>query len=302
VAGNTYEARLYANDGYTLIAKTSPFTVVTNTGQSTPAALYYYHNDHLGTPQTLTDQAGAVVWRATYDPFGQATVNEDPDGNGVLMKNNVRYAGQYFDAETGLHYNWHRYYDPKVGRYISSDPIGLRGGLNTYLYARANPLKYIDPAGLETTLVCRPIAAVGAIGMSKPVHCSVIVWHWEEKCGKKVRVIDAQYSLSGGARRPTTNTNDQTYLDDRNAFSNPGGNNNLYNIPPPSSMSQGDFDQNVISSGNTYSQDPYWPTGPNSNTAAFDIIRNAGGTPPNVPGAWGQGYVNTPLPNLPMVP
>ena len=60
---------------------------------------------------------------------------------------NLRYAGQYFDAETGLHYNNARYYDPKVGRYITSDPIGLEGGLNTYLYAKANPLRFSDPSG-----------------------------------------------------------------------------------------------------------------------------------------------------------
>jgi RHS repeat-associated protein len=58
----------------------------------------------------------------------------------------------YADSETGLYYNWNRYYDPEIGRYISSDPIGLRGGLNTYLYARATPLRYIDPTGLDVTI------------------------------------------------------------------------------------------------------------------------------------------------------
>jgi RHS repeat-associated protein len=61
---------------------------------------------------------------------------------------NLRYAGQYYDAETGLHYNWHRYYDPKTGRYITSDPIGLDGGLNTFTYVRNNPLRWTDSTGL----------------------------------------------------------------------------------------------------------------------------------------------------------
>ena len=146
VAGNTYEARLYANDGYALLAKSAPFTVL---AQPASGPLYYVHNDHLGAPQALTNEAGAVVWRASYDPFGQATVNEDADGDGQRVVMNRRLAGQYFDSETGLHYNWHRYYDPKLGRYISSDPIGLTGGLNTYTYVGNNPLRWTDPRGLD---------------------------------------------------------------------------------------------------------------------------------------------------------
>jgi RHS repeat-associated protein len=111
--------------------------------------LFYVHNDPLGTPQALTDEAGAVIWRAEYDPFGKATVDEDPDndGNGITL--NVRFPGQYYDQETRLHYNYFRYYDPSTGRYISSDPMGVYGGLNTYEYVENNPLYWYDPLGLE---------------------------------------------------------------------------------------------------------------------------------------------------------
>ena len=111
-------------------------------------AVYYIHSDHLGTPYALTDGSGQVVWRADYAPFGQAEVDEDPDGDGNRVTFNLRFPGQYYDAETGLHYNYFRYYDPATGRFITSDPIGLEGGLNSYLYANANPLFYTDPLGL----------------------------------------------------------------------------------------------------------------------------------------------------------
>ena len=110
--------------------------------------IYFFHNDHLGTPQALTDAAGRIVWTAEYDPFGKATVSEDPDGDGQKVVNNLRFPGQYYDAETGLHYNWHRYYDPSTGRYLQPDPIGLDGGLNLYGYVEGNPVSNIDPEGL----------------------------------------------------------------------------------------------------------------------------------------------------------
>ncbi|MCC7412026.1 MAG: RHS repeat-associated core domain-containing protein, partial [Gammaproteobacteria bacterium] len=83
-------------------------------------------------------------WRADYDPFGRATV--DPS---LTVEFNVRFPGQYFDAETGLHYNYYRDYDPDTGRYLQPDPIGLAGGLNPYLYVNANPLRFTDPNGLQ---------------------------------------------------------------------------------------------------------------------------------------------------------
>ena len=112
-------------------------------------SIYYAHNDHLGTPMALTDETGTKVWSAVYDPFGKATVNEDADKNGEPVTLNIRFPGQYYDRETGLHYNYFRYYDPSIGRYLTSDPIGMRGGLNTYLYVMNNPLTAIDPLGLD---------------------------------------------------------------------------------------------------------------------------------------------------------
>ncbi len=107
------------------------------------SGIFYYHNDHLGTPQVLTDATQAIVWEGDYDPFGEVTITAGS------ITNNLRFPGQYYDAETNLHYNWNRYYDPSLGRYITSDPIGLNGGINTYLYALANPIVFTDPEGLR---------------------------------------------------------------------------------------------------------------------------------------------------------
>jgi len=108
----------------------------------------YLHTDHLGTPRRATDEAGNVVWAWESDAFGTTAANEDPDNDSTATIINLRFAGQYYDAETALHYNYFRYYDPNVGRYISSDPIGLVGGPNTYGYGFANPLTFTDRLGL----------------------------------------------------------------------------------------------------------------------------------------------------------
>lgn len=106
------------------------------------------HSDHLATPRLATKEDQTIVWRWVSDAFGTAAADEDPDGDGNPLVVNHRFPGQHYDLESGLHYNYHRYYDPQSGRYITSDPIGLAGGLNTYGYVGANPLKYTDPQGL----------------------------------------------------------------------------------------------------------------------------------------------------------
>ncbi|WP_330996535.1 RHS repeat-associated core domain-containing protein, partial [Burkholderia diffusa] len=111
-------------------------------------SLAYYHCDQIGTPQELTDEAGEVAWSARYQAWGEAREVIGEAARKAGIANPLRFAGQYFDRETGLHYNRHRYYDPGSGRFVSKDPIGLAGGINVYQYA-PNPIGWIDPLGLE---------------------------------------------------------------------------------------------------------------------------------------------------------
>ncbi|GAB3254597.1 RHS repeat domain-containing protein [Chitinimonas naiadis] len=108
----------------------------------------YIHSDHLGTPRLLTNASQKAVWAWQGEPFGADQANEDPESTGTKYSFKLRFPGQYYDVETGNHYNLNRDYDPKVGRYVQSDPIGLAGGVNTYGYVGGNPLSYIDSQGL----------------------------------------------------------------------------------------------------------------------------------------------------------
>jgi RHS repeat-associated protein len=108
----------------------------------------FYQCDHLGTPQELTDCEGKVAWSAQYKVWGQAKEAISEAALKAGIRNPIRFQGQYFDEETGLHYNRYRYYDPEAARYITADPIGLLGGLNAYQYT-PNPTGWIDPLGLR---------------------------------------------------------------------------------------------------------------------------------------------------------
>lgn len=119
---------------------------------------YFYLNDRLGTPEMMTNYKNTLVWQAIYKPFGEAEVNPN---SGVT--NHFRFSGQYFDQETGLHYNYHRYYDPRTGRYLTPDPIGLVGGINLFEYVGNDPVDRTDPRGLWVGIDDAVFAAGGAV-------------------------------------------------------------------------------------------------------------------------------------------
>lgn len=125
--------------------------------------VFHVHVDHLGTPREITDTDGHLVWTANYAAWGKAITTNPPrriltrQGNTVAevveeqaepLECNLRFQGQYADAESGLHYNRFRYYEPEVGRFASQDPIGLLGGINAFRYG-INPIGWIDPLGLR---------------------------------------------------------------------------------------------------------------------------------------------------------
>jgi RHS repeat-associated protein len=112
----------------------TPVAVIEN------GAVYFIRVDHIGRPVFATNAAGAKVWTATYTPFGEVHAST---GTPIAL----RFPGQWFQSESGLHQNWMRDYDPTTGRYLEADPLGLVGGASVYGYARGNPGRYVDPRG-----------------------------------------------------------------------------------------------------------------------------------------------------------
>ena len=145
-----------------------PIATIQARKQGAPPEFFFIHSDHLNQPQRINDTAGLVAWERSQLPFGEDWQDPQPAAEisqtgvittaayvsnqalltGTAISFNLRFPGQFSDPETQLHQNWMRDYDPTLGRYIQSDPIGLMGGINTYAYVEGNPISYIDPVGL----------------------------------------------------------------------------------------------------------------------------------------------------------
>ncbi|WP_089086423.1 RHS repeat domain-containing protein [Aquitalea magnusonii] len=145
-----------------------------------PHAVYYYHADHLGTPQALTDAQGQLALEMDYQAWGEAREVIAEAAASAGIRNPFRFQGQYHDDESGLHYNRYRYYDPEIGRFISRDPIGLFGGLNNFIYA-ANPIEWIDALGLINLRATDP-----ARGSLSPIQTRCWYLREEERIDQKL--------------------------------------------------------------------------------------------------------------------
>lgn len=148
---------------------------------------YLYDCDPNGAPIRLIDTEGKLVWHHRMEAWGKPgpqLVNQ--------VENPLRFQGQYYDSETGLHYNRYRYYDPESGTYISQDPIGLAGGLNLYQYG-PNPLSWIDPLGLTA---CSEISKIHDEIQERTTRVSAAVDRWLGSSNSRLAQAYRDYSVS----------------------------------------------------------------------------------------------------------
>ncbi|SMS01155.1 Putative deoxyribonuclease RhsC [Vibrio mangrovi] len=232
-----------------------PLALITGEGAAN-ATPYFYHLDQIGTPLEITDATGQVAWSVDYHSYGNVAYQRKAE-----IVSPLRFQGQYYDEETGLHYNRHRYYSPNTGRFITVDPIGLAGGLNNYQYVK-NPTGWIDPLGL----------------MSVPGDCPGKSPKYTDNASK-LGTIEGEYSainpgplddgIAGtfsGGRYKVVSLKEDTILYRAGTESNPYG--QFFSVEPPISEIQTRIDKAVL---------PVWPGGGKSPIdTAFELKIPAG--------------------------
>jgi len=203
-----YTLSAVATDTLGAVTTSSQVNVTVNTGI---VQAYYIHTDHLDTPRIITDTSGNVVWQwDNTDPFGANMADENPSNQGIFAFN-LGFPGQYRDNETNTFYNFYRdAYDSEIGRYTQSDPIGLAGGINTFIYVLGNPLSYIDPLGLANSGWVPPRSKPKPEPTTRPDGLP-----WGAGCGDKGTDCYVPDSVGGGDFR-------QACMHHDNCFATPG--------------------------------------------------------------------------------
>lgn len=153
-AGNPIQELIWLGD--TPVALRGQIPCANGVANCTETGTAFIWTDHLNTPREITrlnttTNQHQSIWKWEGLPFGETAANANPSNVGVMTFNH-RFPGQYYDQETGLHQNWHRDYEPRLGRYVQSDPIGLAAGTNTYVYVNSVPILETDRTGLRTDI------------------------------------------------------------------------------------------------------------------------------------------------------
>ena len=200
-------------------------------------AVYDVHTDQLDTPRMVTDQGGNIVWQwDNQDPFGNNLPNQDPNGTGNQFVFNLGMSSQYWDIETATFYNYYRDYDPAVGRYLQSDPVGLAGGqVSTYSYVNGNPIGKTDPDGLQIAVGITPPPAAGSSSTPKGAwpNGSQPFWpSWSSPAASD----DSSYSQTD----PYFGDNDPfgAYINDPQANAEWQAYKDAYKQPPPPNLDE----------------------------------------------------------------
>jgi len=223
---------------------------------TTPIAIdiFYVHADHLGTPRVITRPSdNKVVWKwDSTEAFGNSLPNENPSALGNF-KYNLRMPGQYFDQETGTFYNYFRDYDPSLGRYVQSDPIGLAGGINTFGYVSGKPLKSVDSKGLvEWSGSFGGLAAIDGGGGA--VYAFELTS--ECKCGKRYTIKGVASFVAAGLGATYTASGAASGFRDNNSCPEPDVANGFASMASASSVFGGGFSCSKVKLGGLYSTLP----------------------------------------------